>query len=208
MLAAMIKANVIEYVSASPRHLALIANNPNKHESTTVTSIDGSQFSITDIDITKDLITATFDKDINSTKHHISFKINNKHIKHPHLGRITINIAHPKEKKINVSFAILPEFMPNPGVIKFQDSGPKTKITYSVMITNRLDMPFEIKDATSAQGLIKILKPLPQDNKHQIRFSLAIPQEQKPGIFKDELVISFKERPNTTITIPCYGRLE
>ena len=202
----MIKANVIEYVSASPRHLALIANNPNKHESTTVTSIDGSQFSITDINITKDLITATFDKDINFNKHHISFKINNKHIKHPHLGRITINIAHPKEKKINVSFAILPEFMPNPGVIKFQDPGPK--ITYSVMITNRLDMPFEIKDATSAQGLIKILKPLPQDNKHQIRFSLAIPQEQKPGIFKDELVISIKERPNTTITIPCYGRLE
>jgi len=208
MLETKIKANVIEYVSTSSRHIELIANNQDNQKDMTISSIDGSLFSITNIDITKNLINATFDKNIKSDKHRISFQISNKSIKTRQLGRFTINIAHPKEKKAEVSFVILPEFKSSSRTIRFRNLANTPKATRNVTIANRLNTPFEIKNVTSTKGLLKATISELKNDKYQIYFHFDIPPEYTSNFVKDTLLINIKGRPNSTIHIPCYGRLE
>lgn len=201
-----IKARIVLKVAHRPERLDLLLNKENAGcPEITLRSIDNQPFAIKQFKSTGNCIIADVNSAVEATKFVLKPTVNMEKLQKVLKGSIKITLTHPKCGAVVIPFDALPEFTIKPPVITVFNAEPQKPVTRQVYILNNYNEAFDVKSASSKQGIIRVLSQEKIDE-HRYKFELQImppPARDKLRIFSDTLFLNIKD--GEKLEISCRG---
>jgi len=200
-----IKAAIVRRVDYKPEVLKLVLKQANAGcPDITLKSVDGRPFSITDFKATADSITAEFDPQVKATEFVLKPKADLAKLEHNMRGRISISVAHPECKSIDLPYDVLPEFTVSPPNVMMFGLKPEKGVERDIWILNNYQQDFEIESVTSQKGIIKLVNKTKVDNRYQLRIEVTPPRREGGTTLVSD-TLSVKIKNGQTLPIPFRG---
>jgi hypothetical protein len=200
-----IKAQIVAKVTWEPDRIKLCLDEENANcPKLTIKSLDGQQFSITDIKSTGDCITGEFDPNAEATEFDIELKVDTEKLVNNLKGRIYISMTHPEGKMATILFDVLPKFTVTPPLIIVFNAESQKPIVRKISILNNYKKEFEIESSSSKDDTMKILNQKKITNGYQLEVEIMPPVPDEGKIkFSDVLSINIKDGEKLAVT--CNG---
>ncbi len=201
-VALAIKATIARKVVFDPPILKLLLKDENVPD-ITLTSADGTAFSIKQFKSTANCITADYDPSIEATKFVLRPRIDMERLRRGLNGLIEISLTHPQAPTIAIPFNALPRFKLTPPQIIVFEVEPKRPIVRNVWILNNYEEEFEIKSTSSSRNIVKVLDRKKIKNGYELQVKLTPPAAGSQTMFSDVLFIETTD--GEKLSINCRG---
>lgn len=200
-----VKATVASKIDYEPKMLNLALKGENAGcPALTISSIDNQPFSITYFRSTANCITADFDPSVKSTSFELQPKVDMATLETTMNGVVEIGLNHPESKKITVAMKTTPRFTMSPGSITIRGAAPKQPITRKVRIMNNYGEPFDLIDAVSKNGSIRVLSnTIIPARGYELELEITPPAiEDGRKVFAEEFSVGLSS--GLQLKVPCY----
>jgi hypothetical protein len=200
-----LKAKIVAKVSWDPERVKLCLDEENAGcPKLKLKSLDGQQFSITDIKSTGDCITAQYDPNTKATEFDIELKADTEKLAKNLKGRVYISLTHPEAKMATVLFDVIPKFTVTPPLIIVFNAESQKPIVRKISVLNNYKEEFEIESSSSKDDTMKILDQKKITNGYQLEVEIMPPMPEEGKIkFSDVLSINIKDGEKLAVT--CNG---
>jgi hypothetical protein len=200
-----VKATVTSKIDYEPKifNLALRGENAGCPP-LTISSMDNQPFSITYIQSTANCITVDFDPSVKATSFELQPKVDMTRLETVLNGTVEIGLTHPDSKKITVAMKTLPRYQMSPSSITIRRATPKTVYRQKVRILNNYGEPFNLENATSKNGSIRVVKnTIIPDRGYELELEITPPViESRSKLFAEEFSLGLSS--GLQLKVPCY----
>jgi len=191
-----IKGKIVVPVRHTPSSMTLMLNEENaKCPNITLRCVDDQPFAIKSFTATAGSISGSFDPNVQQTEFVIEPKVDLAKLERSLNGHITIELTHPKCKRVAIRYRVIPRFRLDPSVLGPRNVEPGKALEHTVLVMNNYNEDFEIEADVSKQGYMKVLRKEKIDKGYKLRIQITPPHpepNENPRLFKDVLVIKVK----------------
>jgi len=201
-----IQAKIVLRVTWEPKRLRLFLDEDNAgSQNLTISSLDGSPFSIKSFKSTGDCITADFDPSVEATKFVLEPKVDTEKLNKNHKGRITIGLTHPDGNAAIVLFDVLAKYSISPPLLILFYAEPGKPMVRKISVLNNYKKDFGVDSLSSKNGIVgvKILNKRKITNGYQLEVELTPPASESKVRFLDEFYLTLED--GEKLPIRCNG---
>jgi hypothetical protein len=201
-----IKATVVSFVEVSPTQLRLSTKKENAAApDITLKSKDGNSFAITSLTTSNNVISIEFDPNIQKSEFVLKPKVDTNKLKQYPNGSIQIELTHPKQHSVSISYEVVPPFEAQPKRLLLTKLEPGKPHTAQILITSTSSEPFQINSTSSKNGFVKVISQQPRSGGIELTVEVTAPpkKDDRSMYFSDELEI--KTNSGEIIAVPCDG---
>jgi hypothetical protein len=204
-IALTIKAVVALKVCHQPDRLELMLKDSDANcPKITLTSVDGTPFSIKSFKSPGNGITASFDRKAKATSFVLQPTVNIRKLKKNRIGSIRIAVTHPQCKSVTVGYNVLAKFKVTPPRIMLRNVEQGKPVRREVWIVNNYNEDFQIESVRSKSNAIRVVKQEKLDNRCKLELEITPPSARGlPMMFTDVLYVNIKGGEKLRIT--CRG---
>lgn len=193
-IALTVKANVVLRVGCEPTRLKFFLGDENEGDrEITLTSLDGSPFSIKSFRSTGDTITTDFDPSVEATKFVLKAKVDGEKLKANQRGHISLSLTHPECPTITIFFDVLPKYTVNPPMIIIFEAAPSKPINRKVWVLSNYKQPFDIDSIVSKDDSIKQLGKKEIRNGYELMLEMVPPDPKGEFNYNGEFSIKLTD---------------
>jgi hypothetical protein len=200
-----IKANIMAKVDYEPKslNLMLMQSNANCPE-IKIRSLDNQPFSITSFKSTSDCITVDYDPSVKARQFVLRPKVDMQKLERTMDGRFEIGLSHPETKLVSGTFGAPARFSTSPRTITIHRATSQQPIIKKVQVISNYNEDFDIENAFSQAGTIKVLDQKRMRNGYELELQITPPSPKNGSrIFSD--VFSLDLKGAGKLDISCNG---
>ncbi len=203
-----IKAETVLKVNYEPKSLKLLLKEGDTScPKITLTSADGTPFSITNFTSTGDCLTADFDSSVEAAQFILEPKADTEKLQKSRFGRVSITMAFSQPESssetADIMYRVLSKFSLTPAMIMVLYDKPGEPIQKTLWLANNYGEDFEIELTASKEGRVKVINQRKIGNRYQFVLEVTPPAGQDVKNFADTFTIGLKNEE--TIEVPCRG---
>ena len=203
-----ITAEIIKYITVSPAPLQLFIRDSTLSKKITIESSDGQSFRVVGFTSPGNNMNLNYNKDTKAKRHVLTVNINMDRLRKQNRGSLLIRVDHPNVKSVSLPYYAQLPFAAKPATRYFSKARPGASLKSNVIIVSNFGESFELGQIRSEKGHVEILNTTKSPDGYRIEFALKIPQNYKPGLIRDHLLIDIKDQPKNAIKVICYARVQ